>query len=91
MGNNIQWDILRAPPVDTPPCDRYISDCLEDLKPGDHIEIQWKSRREIPYDWWNAVIGHMESCNENENFCCCRYSGENSFASFGLSHVIMVN
>ncbi|CAJ1915124.1 unnamed protein product [Sphenostylis stenocarpa] len=74
MGNNIQWKILRAPPVDTPPCVRYVSDCLQDLKPGDHIEIQRKSRREIPYDWWYAVIGHMESCNENQNFCQCRYS-----------------
>ncbi|RDX73465.1 F-box protein, partial [Mucuna pruriens] len=74
MGNNIEWDIVRAPQVDTPPCDLYVSDCLQDLKPGDHIEIQWKSRREIPYDWWYAVIGHMESCNENENDCRCRYS-----------------
>jgi len=49
VGKNIEWEILRAPPVDTPPCVRYISDCLEDLKPGDHIEIQWKSRREFAY------------------------------------------
>ncbi|KAK7336450.1 hypothetical protein VNO77_16992 [Canavalia gladiata] len=74
MGNNIQWDYLRAPPVANPPCDRYISDCLEDLKPGDHIEIQWKLKTDIPYDWWYAVIGHMDSCNENENHCRCRYS-----------------
>ncbi|QCD97049.1 hypothetical protein DEO72_LG6g1759 [Vigna unguiculata] len=74
MGNNIQWEILRAPPTDTPPCVRYVSDCLDDLKPGDHIEIQRKSRTEIPYDWWYAVVGHMESCNENHNFCSCRYS-----------------
>ncbi|XP_020211597.2 F-box protein At2g26850 isoform X1 [Cajanus cajan] len=71
VGSNIQWDILRVPPVDTPPCDRHISDCLQDLKPGDHIEIQRKSRREIAYDWWYAVIGHMESCSENEKLCRC--------------------
>ncbi|KAK7378049.1 hypothetical protein VNO80_03485 [Phaseolus coccineus] len=74
VGRNIQWETLRAPPVNTPSCFRYISDCLEDLKPGDHIEIQRKSRREIAYDWWYAVVGHMESCNENQNFCCCRSS-----------------
>ncbi|KAG4393606.1 hypothetical protein AAZX31_03G110700 [Glycine max] len=75
MGNNIQWDILRAPPVDTPPWNLHVSDCLQDLKPEDHIEIQRKPRREsTPYDWWYAVIGHMESCNENQNFCRCRYS-----------------
>ncbi|XP_047151880.1 F-box protein At2g26850-like [Vigna umbellata] len=73
MGNRIQWEILRAPPTDTPPCVRYVSDCLEDLKPGDHIEIQKRSR-EISYDWWYAVVGHMESCNENQNFCRCGYS-----------------
>lgn len=49
MGNNIQWDMLRAPPVDSSPCDRNVSDCLQDLKPGDHIEIQWKSSTEIRY------------------------------------------
>ncbi|RDX62854.1 F-box protein, partial [Mucuna pruriens] len=54
-----QWDNLRAPPVDTPPCDRYVSDCLQDLKPGDHIEIQWKSRREITY------VGDFNDFNYN--------------------------
>ncbi|KAL9331481.1 hypothetical protein ACSQ67_001091 [Phaseolus vulgaris] len=74
MGNNIQWDNLRAPPVDSPACVRYVCDCLQELKPGDHIEIQRRFRREIPYDWCYAVIGHLESCNENENFCSCHHS-----------------
>ncbi|KAG2405534.1 uncharacterized protein HKW66_Vig0047890 [Vigna angularis] len=25
-------------------------------------------------DWWYAVVGHMESCNEKQNFCRCGYS-----------------
>lgn len=29
-------------------------------------------------DWCHAVIGHLESCDENENTCHCRYSGEKS-------------
>ena len=49
IGNNIQWDKVRAPPVETSPCVRHISDCLDDLKPGDHIEIQWKGSSEVPY------------------------------------------
>ncbi|KAJ1405210.1 F-box-like domain superfamily [Sesbania bispinosa] len=79
MGNNIQWDEVRVSPVETSPCDRYVSDCFEELKPGDHIEIQWKTSSEISYDWWYAVVGHLGSCNENENYCLCHKSGEKSF------------
>lgn len=46
---SIHWDRLRAPPVDTPAHDLHISDCLNDLKPGDHIEIQWRRSKEFPY------------------------------------------
>ncbi|RDX73466.1 hypothetical protein CR513_46932, partial [Mucuna pruriens] len=46
-----QKDILRAPP----PCDRYVSDCLQEFKAGDHLEIQWKSRTEIPYGRFLAI------------------------------------
>lgn len=46
--DNIQWDRLRAPPVDTPSNMLHESDCLHDLKPGDHIEIQWRRNREFP-------------------------------------------
>lgn len=57
MGNNIQWDILRAPPVDTPPWNLHVSDCLQDLKPEDHIEIQRKPRREsTPYGRFLAIL-----------------------------------
>ncbi|KAE8125163.1 hypothetical protein FH972_019997 [Carpinus fangiana] len=45
----IQWDRIRAPPVDTPPHVLHVSDCLNDLKPGDHIEIQWRRKNEFPY------------------------------------------
>ncbi|XP_061364790.1 F-box protein At2g26850-like [Gastrolobium bilobum] len=74
IGSNIQWDKLRSHPINTLPCIRHVSDCSEDLKPGDHIEIQWKGSIELPYDWWYAVIGHFDSCNENENYCGCHNS-----------------
>lgn len=45
----VQWDRIRAPPVDTSPHDLHISDCLNDLRPGDHIEIQWRRNKEFPY------------------------------------------
>ena len=47
--HGIQWERLRAPPVDIPPHDLHISDCLNDLHPGDHIEIQWRRNKEFPY------------------------------------------
>lgn len=47
--NGIAWERLRAPPIDTPYHDLHISDCLNDLHPGDHIEIQWRRNKEFPY------------------------------------------
>ena len=47
--NCVPWERLRAPPIDTPPHDLHISDCMNDLRPGDHIEIQWRRNKEFPY------------------------------------------
>ncbi|KAL5811988.1 hypothetical protein ACOSQ3_026938 [Xanthoceras sorbifolium] len=71
---NITWERLRAPPVDTPSHVLHISDCLQDLKPCDHIEIQWRRNKEFPYGWWYGVVGHLDSCDRNENHCRCHYS-----------------
>lgn len=46
---NIQWDRLRVPPIASSPYALHISDCLDDLRPGDHIEIQWRRNKEFPY------------------------------------------
>ncbi|XP_022747652.1 F-box protein At2g32560-like [Durio zibethinus] len=72
--DNISWDRLRIPPVDAPSYDLHISDSLLDLKLGDHIEIQWRRNKEFPYGWWYGVVGHLESCDGNENHCRCQYS-----------------
>nr|KYP48923.1 F-box protein At2g32560 family [Cajanus cajan] len=74
LGKNIEWDMVRVPAVDLPPYVMYVSDCLDDLKPEDHIEIQWRGDKQWPYDWWYAVIDHLDSCNENENYCQCHLS-----------------
>jgi len=70
----VTWDRLRAPPVDTSPHDLHISDCLNELRPGDHIEIQWRRNKEFPYGWWYGVVGHLETCDGNDNYCRCHYS-----------------
>ncbi|CAJ2639450.1 unnamed protein product [Trifolium pratense] len=70
----IPWKRIRAPPVDNSPHDLYISDCLSDLHPGDHIEIQWRRNKEFPYGWWYGIVGHLESCHGNENSCRCHIS-----------------
>ncbi|KAK7267067.1 hypothetical protein RIF29_19731 [Crotalaria pallida] len=76
LGTNIEWDMVRVPTVGTPPYALHVSDCLDNLKPGDHIEIQWKGTSTTPtYDWWYAVIGHLESCSENVLYCQCHHSG----------------
>ncbi|RWR79749.1 F-box-like protein isoform X1 [Cinnamomum micranthum f. kanehirae] len=70
----VQWERLRAPPIDTPAHELHVSDCLSDLRPGDHIEIQWRRNKEFPYGWWYGVVGHLESCDGNEHLCCCHNS-----------------
>ncbi|VAH85814.1 unnamed protein product [Triticum turgidum subsp. durum] len=51
--------------------DFHASACLEDLRPGDLFEIQWRKNKDFPYDWWYSVVGHLEPCNANEHLCRC--------------------
>ena len=70
----VTWDRLRAPAIDTSPHDLHISDCLDDLQPGDHVEIQWRRNKDFPYGWWYGVVGHLETCDGNANYCRCHDS-----------------
>lgn len=70
----VQWDRIRAPPMDNPPRNLHTSDCLDDLHPGDHIEIQWRRNREFPYGWWYGVVGHQETCHKIGTLCRCHDS-----------------
>ncbi|PKI77212.1 hypothetical protein CRG98_002422 [Punica granatum] len=65
---------IRPAPVGTSAHDLHSSDCLHDLRPGDHIEIQWRRNKEFPYGWWYGVVGHLEPCNGNEKYCRCHES-----------------
>lgn len=71
MEHFIDWNRLRAPAVETGPHTLHPSDCLDDLKPGDHIEIQWKRKREHSYGWWYGVIGHLEPSQRCKIYCQC--------------------
>ncbi|KAH7560778.1 hypothetical protein ACOSP7_016856 [Xanthoceras sorbifolium] len=72
--SGVPWERLRAPPVDTSPHNLHVSDCLNELHPGDHIEIQWRRNKEFPYGWWYGVVGHLDLCDGNENYCRCHNS-----------------
>ncbi|XP_042004554.1 F-box protein At2g32560-like isoform X2 [Salvia splendens] len=72
--SGVTWDRLRAPLIHTSPHDLHISDCLHDLHPEDHIEIQWRRNKEFPYGWWYGVIGHFETCDGNTSYCRCHDS-----------------
>ncbi|KAM0936569.1 putative F-box domain-containing protein [Dioscorea sansibarensis] len=72
--DGVKWDRIRVSPVDTSAHDLHVSDCLNDLHPGDHIEIQWRKSKEYPYGWWYGVVGHLASCNGNKYFCHCHDS-----------------
>ncbi|GMN57718.1 hypothetical protein TIFTF001_026823 [Ficus carica] len=65
--SNIEWDRIRAPSIDIPPFMPHVSGCLHDLKPSDHIEIQWKSHLDLPFSWCYGLIGHLELCDTNQN------------------------
>ncbi|KAL8246166.1 hypothetical protein R6Q59_007382 [Mikania micrantha] len=67
----VSWDRIRGPPVDTSPHVLHVSDCLNDLHPGDHIEIQWRRNKQFPYGWWYGVVGHLETCDGNNSYCHC--------------------
>ncbi|KAE8700242.1 F-box protein [Hibiscus syriacus] len=56
--NNVPWERLRASPFVTSSHDLHIPDCLNELRPG----------------WWYGVVGHLESCDGNENCCQCHNS-----------------
>lgn len=45
----VPWERLRASPVETSAHELHLSDCLADLRPGDHVEIQWRRNKEFPY------------------------------------------
>ncbi|KAK9069278.1 hypothetical protein SSX86_013394 [Deinandra increscens subsp. villosa] len=83
---NIKWERLRSPAVDVSPYDLHVSDCLTDLKPGDHFEIQWRKSKEFPYGWWYGVVGHLESCDGNKLYCQCHHSDSVilEFRQYGL-------
>ncbi|CAH2038199.1 unnamed protein product [Thlaspi arvense] len=70
----VTWDRLRAAPIDASPHHLHVSDSLNELKPGDHIEIQWRRNKEFPYGWWYGIVGHLESCDGNLNHCHCHLS-----------------
>ncbi|XP_054796946.1 F-box protein At2g26850-like [Prosopis cineraria] len=69
---SIKWNRLRATSTQIPH-DLHIN-CLDDLKPGDHIEVRWRSCKDRPYEWWYATVGHLESCKEDDH-CRCHVSG----------------
>ncbi|KAK4485532.1 hypothetical protein RD792_008174 [Penstemon davidsonii] len=73
---DIEWSRIRATTVNTRAQVLHISDCLDELKPNDHIEIQWRRNNEFPYGWWYGVVGHLESCNGNEFNCQCQISDD---------------
>lgn len=87
------WERLRAPPVDTAPHDLHISDCLNELRPGNNIEIQWRRNKEFPYGSFLAEI----SCNEcrfqfylNQYRVSTRFYFLDSFSLFHLFFYYMI-
>ncbi|XP_038903122.1 F-box protein At2g26850-like [Benincasa hispida] len=83
---NILWNRLRAPPVDIPPHVLHVSECLADLKPGDHVEIQWRKSKEFSYGWWYGVVGHLGACDGSANncHCCCNDNVMLEFSQYSV-------
>lgn len=84
--------------MDISPHEIHVSECLSELSPGDHIEVQWRRSQKFPCGeflfvicqimksvsycffpfagWWYGVIGHLDSCDGDEQQCLCNLSGE---------------
>ena len=45
----VPWQRLRAPPVSATAHELYLSESLDDLRPGDHVEVQWRRSKKFPY------------------------------------------
>lgn len=69
--DSVPWSRLRSPPIDTSAHELHVSDCLEELRPGDHVEVQWRRNKEFPYGWWYGVVGHVENCSRVTRRCRC--------------------
>ncbi|KAH9288290.1 hypothetical protein KI387_032407 [Taxus chinensis] len=69
--DGISWERIRKPPVVTSPRELYIPEVPEELRPGDHIEVQWKRIPSFPYGWWYGIIGHSDNCNNENQNCRC--------------------
>ncbi|XP_057822664.2 F-box protein At2g26850 [Cryptomeria japonica] len=67
----VQWERIRAPPTDTSAHRLHVSDCLDTLCPGDHVEVQWRRNRQFPYGWWYGVVGHSDICDGHSHHCHC--------------------
>ncbi|XP_017416722.1 F-box protein At2g32560 isoform X1 [Vigna angularis] len=83
---NVPWDRLRMSPVETSPRAFYMSNCMNDLKPGDQIEIQIRRRTDSHYNWWYAVIGHLETCEEDTSRHCHCHCNEMLVVEFKQYH-----
>ncbi|KAL2611248.1 hypothetical protein R1flu_022940 [Riccia fluitans] len=60
----ISWSRLRSPPVDGSPGDLCVVESLQQLNPGDHVEVQWRHSPLHRYGWWYARVGHARTCQE---------------------------
>eukprot|EP00252_Welwitschia_mirabilis_P014193 TRINITY_DN3125_c0_g1_i1.p1 TRINITY_DN3125_c0_g1~~TRINITY_DN3125_c0_g1_i1.p1 ORF type:complete len:368 (-),score=52.10 TRINITY_DN3125_c0_g1_i1:229-1332(-) len=67
----IHWERIRSAPVDTPAQKLYFSNCLDNLHPGDHVEVQWRKNKDFPYGWWYGVVGHSDACYGYGHQCQC--------------------
>ncbi|KAH9288291.1 hypothetical protein KI387_032408, partial [Taxus chinensis] len=71
MEEGISWERIRKPLVGTSPSELYIPDVPEQLRPGDHIEVQWKRSPSFPYGWWYGIVGHTDNCRSENHNCRC--------------------
>lgn len=71
LEENVSWQRLRNPPTSTTAHELFVSTSLKDLRPGDHVEVQWRRNKRFPYGWWYGIVGHLESCDKDSRHCRC--------------------
>ncbi|MCO5614412.1 hypothetical protein L7F22_068693 [Adiantum nelumboides] len=71
LEDGVSWRRLRKPPTSTTAHELFLSASLTDLRPGDHVEVQWRRNKKFPYGWWYGVVGHLETCDKDSRHCRC--------------------
>eukprot|EP00850_Spirogloea_muscicola_P011697 SM000073S21473 [mRNA] locus=s73:558369:559541:+ [translate_table: standard] len=64
---------VRTAPTETSAHELFRPEPGQELRPGDHVEVQWRRSKSFPFGWWYGVVGHARHCDGSP--CLCHKDG----------------